>query len=364
MPKNLLFVCQTFQDTCGWGRLAGWLVRVAIAQGYHVTCVSADKEGVLPTGAIAGPRIFDSNDSFVPKLRSALGFWRWFRTQPKDVVVHIISEHHFWLALGIRQPSIGTLHGTYSRIEQHGSKLYQLLFRLGMNRLRRLGAVSHYTQRRMTQDWREKTTVTQLGVSPHLLQEPWKPVQWQTQATHKVLCVGAIKPRKGCLELVEGFGVYAKTHPNSALTFVGDYNEHDPYIQHIKTRIQALGLTNKVLLTGSIPSEELYGWYRWCDLYAMTNIDQGGSFEGFGLVFLEANLFGKPVLGVKNTGGEEAISAETGVTIDNVQPQTIAEGLEKALSRTDWNFSPWLQEHTWERFFSEYEKIYNEVRAS
>ena len=48
------------------------------------------------------------------------------------------------------------------------------------------------------------------------------------------------------------------------------------------------------------------------------NIESTGNIEGFGLVFLEANACGKPVIGGKTGGAEDAvIDGQTGILLDD-----------------------------------------------
>jgi phosphatidylinositol alpha-1,6-mannosyltransferase len=53
-----------------------------------------------------------------------------------------------------------------------------------------------------------------------------------------------------------------------------------------------------------------------------------GDTEGFGLVFLEANACGKPVIGGKAGGAVEAVrDGETGLLVDGGEPSQIARAI-------------------------------------
>ena len=43
------------------------------------------------------------------------------------------------------------------------------------------------------------------------------------------------------------------------------------------------------------------------DVYVLPAENSGGAFEGFGLTYLEANAYGKPVVGTLDCGAEDAI---------------------------------------------------------
>ena len=65
----------------------------------------------------------------------------------------------------------------------------------------------------------------------------------------------------------------------------------------LKKLAQRLRVDKRVHLTGHIPDDELAGYYAACDLFAMlTSSDPKECIQGFGIVYLEANYFGKPVI--------------------------------------------------------------------
>ncbi|MBI4507924.1 MAG: glycosyltransferase family 4 protein, partial [Chloroflexi bacterium] len=67
------------------------------------------------------------------------------------------------------------------------------------------------------------------------------------------------------------------------------------------------GVAQRVVFAGTKVGEELATYYRACDVFVMPSIK-----EGFGIVFLEAMAFGKPVVGGNHGGTPEAV--QDGVT--------------------------------------------------
>ena len=58
---------------------------------------------------------------------------------------------------------------------------------------------------------------------------------------------------------------------------------------------------------GGVDDAELVALYRSCALFAMPNRTLAdGDTEGFGLIFLEANACGKPVIGGRAGGAVDA----------------------------------------------------------
>jgi phosphatidylinositol alpha-1,6-mannosyltransferase len=78
--------------------------------------------------------------------------------------------------------------------------------------------------------------------------------------------------------------------------------------------------------------------YRGCRLFALPNRTLAdGDTEGFGLVFLEANGCGKPVVGGRAGGTTDAVrDGETGLLIDGDDVDAIAAAIEWLLTDDDF----------------------------
>ncbi len=365
MKKTLVYVCQSFSETNGWGRLARCMAEEASRRGYRVFTSSADNTGV--EGMSKAPPVFDVHAHIVEKIYRTLmlQIWIWRKSFSHEIVVHIFSEPQFWIILGLgkRVTSVGTLCGTYIDPKQHGSCVSQRLFRRSMNYFDHLVAISEYTRSRASEEWRSHMKVIPLGVSDELLSRPWKKIGWKEDSSFKVLSIGAVKPRKGFLELIRGFYEFVQACPEKkpVLCIAGDTGRgRSEYVELLQKTIRELGLTEQVILTGRVNDDELCGWYRWCDAFALTAIDDGGAFEGFGLVYLEANLFGKPCLGAVSTGASQAISSTSGVVVPSVKEADICRGLKDLCDHAD-KLDPvtWAKDHSWAKVFTFYESFYH-----
>ena len=75
--------------------------------------------------------------------------------------------------------------------------------------------------------------------------------------------------------------------------------------------------------------------YRTCDLFILTSreIETNGEVEGFGIVFLEAGACGKPVIGARSGGIQDAvIDKMTGILVDPSDISGTSEAIIKLLS--------------------------------
>jgi phosphatidylinositol alpha-1,6-mannosyltransferase len=140
-----------------------------------------------------------------------------------------------------------------------------------------------------------------------------------------VLTVGRLVPRKGMDMVVRAMPAVLKERPDVHYLVVGE-GEHRPQLEAL---IAQLGLEGNVTLVGAAGDGELIRYYRSCDIFAMPNRTMpDGDTEGFGLVFLEANACGKPVIGGKAGGAVEAVrDGETGLLVDGGEPSQIARAI-------------------------------------
>lgn len=73
-----------------------------------------------------------------------------------------------------------------------------------------------------------------------------------------------------------------------------------------------LGIRDRVDFLGGVPSAELHRCFERCDVFVLPSTQ-----EGFGIVFLEAAAYGKPVIGARSGGIPEVVlHAETGILVD------------------------------------------------
>lgn len=94
-----------------------------------------------------------------------------------------------------------------------------------------------------------------------------------------------------------------------------------------------LGLAERVRFTGHVPDAELFAYYQEADLFVLPSGISSKSFEGFGIVYLEANAMGVPTLALRAAGAVEAVDdGRSGFLIENEDVGSIESGLRSFLS--------------------------------
>jgi len=113
-----------------------------------------------------------------------------------------------------------------------------------------------------------------------------------------LLTVGRLQQRKGHDMLIRALAKIRESIPNILYAIVGDGEEY----QTLEELTRDLGLQHHVAFYRSISDGDLIRMYQQCDLFVLPNRQIGGDIEGFGIVLLEAQACGKPVL-AGNSGG-------------------------------------------------------------
>jgi phosphatidyl-myo-inositol dimannoside synthase len=94
-----------------------------------------------------------------------------------------------------------------------------------------------------------------------------------------------------------------------------------------------LGLADRTTFAGKVASEDLRSYYEDADLFVLPSGITETSFEGFGIVYLEANCLGVPTMAVRAAGAQEAVEeGRSGFFVEEPTVAAIEEGLRAFLS--------------------------------
>jgi len=145
-----------------------------------------------------------------------------------------------------------------------------------------------------------------------------------------VLSVGRLVARKGFDTLLHAWPQVQREVPNAVLVIAGD----GPQALDLLHLSQELKIDQRVRFLGPVSHSTLAALYDACTVFALPARNaSGGDVEGFGMVFLEANSYGKPVL-AGNTGGqsEAVLHQQTGLVVNSADAAAVADGLVELLT--------------------------------
>ncbi len=156
--------------------------------------------------------------------------------------------------------------------------------------------------------------------------------KWQIgQDKRVVLTVARVNAYKG-YETV--FQALARLTPQIRQQFVYLIAGKGPDVEVLQDKARALGVDDVVQWLGFVPEEDLPSLYSAADLFVLLTreIKTQQAVEGFGLVFLEAQACGTPVVGTNSGGIPDAVSHEDGGwLIEQDNPNALAEILLKLI---------------------------------
>lgn len=332
---RILLISESLSAPGGWATYARTLAEGLRGRGHAVTAWSPENPGFLrrlpsPMAILRWPFRFLG-------LKSALR-----RFSPDRI--HVTSEPYALLfALlprKILDRTVLTIHGSYG-VRLLRGRLSRLLMRRVLSRCAAFVTVSEYTGRRVGQEIAERLSpalarrfTERTRVIHNAVTLPAGDAgETKISSTPKnILLIGPVKPRKGILEAVEACARYRDRYGSPFLLRIIGTQEDDAYARSVRSRIAELRLTEQVRCEGVLTEESLKAGYRSADLLLLPAKTTPTTFEGFGLVYVEAAGYGVPCIGPDDGGAVEAIAE--GVSGYRIRPddaETIAERMHRIL---------------------------------
>jgi phosphatidylinositol alpha-1,6-mannosyltransferase len=124
-----------------------------------------------------------------------------------------------------------------------------------------------------------------------------------------ILTVGRLQKRKGHDQMIRAMRQLRDEFPDVLYVAIGDGEER----AELERIVAAEGVQANVQLVGETDDRRLIASYQQCDLFILPNRQVNEDIEGFGMVLLEAQACGKPVIAGASGGTSEAMhSPDTG----------------------------------------------------
>ncbi|MDL2324929.1 glycosyltransferase family 4 protein [Ruminococcaceae bacterium OttesenSCG-928-A16] len=158
-----------------------------------------------------------------------------------------------------------------------------------------------------------------------------------------VVYSGRFIPEKGIFELLDAFAQLHKTMPEVTLIMAGD----GPCLDEVKARNQA-----GVVCTGMLPHNQSLALLSQATVFCLPSYS-----EGFSTVILEVAALKTAIVTTPTGGSPELIGdGKAGILLQNLQPDTIAAALQKALCEPAWRsqaeekaYQTLTQRFTWQK---------------
>ncbi|MHA7881223.1 MAG: glycosyltransferase family 4 protein [Saccharospirillum sp.] len=231
-----------------------------------------------------------------------------------------------------RKPLVCYVHGEDIEVARTSREL-AVIVKAVLKGANTLICNSRNTQRLLTEHWQipeHKIAIIHPGVDAERF-TPAKPdpafrerLGWSNR--YVCLTVGRLQRRKGHDRMIEALPALLKVEPDLHYAIIGQGDQY-PALQQ---RVANLGLMNRVQFLDELPDEDLVGCYQQCNLFILPNRADGNDIEGFGMVLVEAQATGKPVIAGDSGGTAETMRpGETGLIADCTKPACIGEAIRQ-----------------------------------
>ncbi|MCX6792943.1 MAG: glycosyltransferase family 4 protein [Candidatus Falkowbacteria bacterium] len=142
-------------------------------------------------------------------------------------------------------------------------------------------------------------------------------------AGNKVLIsIGRLVKRKGVSDVLAVLPEILLEQENIRYIIIGNGPEEN----NIKKLLADPALKSRVFLLSNVSEEEKWAWLELSDIFVLPTSEINGDYEGFGIVYLEANLFSKPVIATRSGGVADAV-------VDGLNGRLIEAGDAMALKQ-------------------------------
>lgn len=326
MKKNIRigYVTTSLSSVDGWGRYSKSLVEsvskktdtvVMITEGAQNEC-SSD----IPVYSVLPKCTFHP----IAQMRVFLRALKYFKGC--DVVHSLVEPYSPGLALAsilLRARLVITLHGTYS-VPPRNFSLKKLLMWIVYKRVKIATTGSIYTEKKV----REIVSFGECRFIPNGVDDSIFYKIPNSKDEKYIITVGALKARKGADLVIKSLLLLSPQFSYLKYKIIGISDDKN-YISHLQKLIEDSNLKNRVELVGRVEDDKLRQLYNNASIFVLAARDIEGNFEGFPMVFYEANSCGIPVITTKGFGSEYAIKdGQNGYVIEPENPKEIANTME------------------------------------
>jgi len=229
----------------------------------------------------------------------------------------------------LKKPYFITIHGIGMLTE---NKLNQSLIRFDFWLASKVICVSNYVAKLASKyTTRSKIDVVNNGVDPEKLKLTINKHDFKKKLGLRnekiLLSVAGLVKRKGIDVVIQALPDVIKQYPDLKYFVIGRGAEKNNLYEMAKSR----GLLKNIIFIDYVSNEELASFYNLCDVFILMSrtLKKEEGIEGFGIAYIEASYFGKPVIGGKSGGTSDSIVDE--VTGFRVEPENNKEIARKIL---------------------------------
>lgn len=182
----------------------------------------------------------------------------------------------------------------------------------------------------------------------------------ESRIPHSLLYIGVIEDRRNVKLMIEIMHDLVQNNPDYKLTIIG--KGENTYYSECVNLVNALNLTENVEFIGPKQQNEIQQYYKTHEVFLLPS-----KYEIFGMVLLEAMLFGCIVVTSDNGGSDTLIrDSENGYIVDDFNIHKWVKKIEKASNEKNDKIrniakNEVLTDYCWRSIAQKFEDIYRLV---
>lgn len=372
--KNILLISSEFPPGPGGiGNHAFSLAKSLAKVGNKVFVVSdADYtnskdvelfDRIIPTNIFISRVFRNGVKTYINRVKQTLKI---LKNEEIDVVI-LSGKFSLWVGgivhfLGVQFKSIAILHGSEVKISKW---FWRKLTLSCIGKVDFLVPVSSFTHRLLPIKLQKKDfEIIENGIDiDEMSKLNSDHSDLMLKGKPSLLTVGNVTYRKGQHRVIKALPKLIEKYPEVHYHIVGLPTYKDEF-RHLA---QTLNVQDYVTFHGRLRHRtDLGRAYSQADCFMILSENQpNGDVEGFGIVILESNYFGVPVVGATGCGISDAIEdGYNGYLVDGDNANEITNALSKIVSNENQmseNALKWSHKHDWNNIVTKYINIINSL---
>jgi glycosyltransferase involved in cell wall biosynthesis len=261
------------------------------------------------------------------------------------------------------RPFIVTVHGQDLQITLYRGKGCKKALYKVFKKARRVITVSNKLKKiaKANIGFIEKIIVIGNGVSVNNLTQDTNKIKTKNYLNQKtILSVSNLITLKGIDFNLKAFALLIEKYSNVKYQIIGD----GPEKNRLRKLAADLGINNRVEFLGRLAHKEVLKYMAKADIFSLPSWN-----EGFGVVYIEAMVQGKPVIGCRGEGIEDFVEhGKTGMLVKPKDVDSLVQTIDYLLSNPDKAGAIGerarklvLENYTWGKNAEKTMKVYREV---
>jgi len=315
---NILILTSRVEVSSGWGRYTLDLANALQKNGHAVlvACAATNTSFTRPRQAPVLPPPLQFKKThllafiYTRRLKQILSAEKFHPD-----IIHCVVEPYAPIARSVgracRAPVVITCHGSFA-VNLFHLPIIGALQKRALRCASAIVCISRYTKSRLTDFLPDLSPkVIHNGIDLAHFADTRSP----SRKEDLILGVGALKERKGFDLVIAALPQVLQKVPGARYVIIGDQHDRE-YFAYLRGLVAEHGLEKQVEFLEHVSEETLQSYYKKAKVFVLTPVSSPTSFEGFGLVYIEAAAYGLPAIGSYGNGGEEAIvDGETGFLV-------------------------------------------------